>query len=141
VAPRSHILLVEDDGAVRGAIDGPPAAAGLHVHAVGSGEEALALLEGVAGGPHPGCSPRPGPRAVGADKLKLTYRGLELVDLQVGADYRITPKLSAGPFASYAAGRYGHLKVESPLGNSDGAVPSPTSHTWLTFGLRGTWDF
>lgn len=76
----------------------------------------------------------------GADKLELTYRGLELVDLQAGADYRITPKLSVGPFASFAVGRYGHLKVESPLGNSDGSVPSATTHTWITLGVRGNFD-
>jgi hypothetical protein len=76
----------------------------------------------------------------GADKLKLAYRGLELVDLQAGADYPVTPKLSVGPFASFAVGRYDHLKVESPLGNSDGSIPSATTHTWLTFGLRGRWD-
>jgi hypothetical protein len=77
----------------------------------------------------------------GADTLKLTYRGLEYLDLQAGADYPVTSKLKVGPFASFALGRYTNLKVESPLGNSTGSVPSPTTHSWLTFGVRGSWDF
>jgi hypothetical protein len=77
----------------------------------------------------------------GGDELELAYRGFEYLDLQGGADYPVTDKLSMGPFASFAVGRYDHLKVESPLGNSDGSIPSATTHTWLTFGLRGRWDF
>ncbi len=76
----------------------------------------------------------------GADKLELTYRGLEYLNLQGGAAYPATDKLSVGPFLSLALGRYGNLKVESPLGNSEGSIPSATTHTWLTLGVRGTFD-
>jgi DNA-binding NtrC family response regulator len=42
---RAHILVVEDEAAMLGAVEAMLRGAGLHVHAAGSGEEALALLE------------------------------------------------------------------------------------------------
>lgn len=44
---RSHILVLEDDPGSRAAIEAALRAAGLHVHAAGSGEEGLALLEAI----------------------------------------------------------------------------------------------
>ena len=63
----------------------------------------------------------------GADTLKLTYRGLEYLDLKAGVDYPLLARLSVGPFVSYSLGRYTDLTVDSPLGNSTGGIPSESA--------------
>jgi hypothetical protein len=77
----------------------------------------------------------------GSDTLKLTYGGLEILNLQAGADFAVSSNFAVGPFASFGFGRYSTLKVESPLGNSTGGVPTETTHTWISLGARGVWDF
>jgi len=79
--------------------------------------------------------------SAGPDTLKVTLGGFELLRLEAGADYGITSKFSIGPFASYALGRYGSLKVTSPLGNSSGGAPNTGTHTWLAIGVRSAYEF
>jgi cysteine-rich repeat protein len=76
----------------------------------------------------------------GSDALDVTLHGLEFLDLQGGADYPVADKVSIGPFVSLAFGRYDKLDVRSPLGDSNGGAPSAAVHTWLSFGVRGTYD-
>lgn len=77
----------------------------------------------------------------GGDQLQVRLRGLELLSVQGGADYPVAGKLLVGPFLSLAFGRYGSLKVTSPLGNSSGGAPNSGTHTWLSFGVRGSYQF
>ncbi len=72
----------------------------------------------------------------GADRLKVTSRGFE-VSVQGGADWQVREQLAVGPFVMVSAGRYGQIDVESPLGNSSGALPDVALHTWISVGLRG----
>ena len=77
----------------------------------------------------------------GADQLKVSLRGFELVNVQCGADYFVSEQLALGPFLEASLGRYDWLAVESPLGNSSGAIPEPALHLWLSVGLRGSYRF
>jgi opacity protein-like surface antigen len=74
------------------------------------------------------------------DTLEVTLHGLELLQLQGGADWKLGERFTVGPFASLAFGRYSKLDVKSPLGASNGGTPSKTAHSWLTFGVRGTYS-
>ena len=60
-------------------------------------------------------------------------RGFELVTLQGGADYRVTPQLAVGPFFSFSLGRYTTTDSEST--STD--LRDKRLHEWLQLGVRG----
>jgi hypothetical protein len=81
-----------------------------------------------------------------------SLRGWQLLNLQIGADYLLAPRVGAGPFASFSLGQY---SVEWGDYGQAGPVPAgrfwtslgkdPTFdkllfHEWFTFGVRGVYD-
>lgn len=74
----------------------------------------------------------------GGDTLRVTLHGLELLQLQGGADWTIGARFTVGPFAAVSLGRYTRLDVKSPYGDSSGGAPSKALHTWIALGVRGT---
>lgn len=75
----------------------------------------------------------------GGDTLEVTLHGLELVQLQGGADWSLGSRFTVGPFAALSLGRYTRLDVTSPYGDSKGATPSRATHSWIALGVRGTY--
>jgi hypothetical protein len=61
--------------------------------------------------------------------------GLEMLDLQAGADWRLSPGFALGPFASFGLGQYRTV-------TSGGASASLATalHGWLRLGVKGTFD-
>ncbi len=59
--------------------------------------------------------------------------GWEYLDLEGGADWRISAQASVGPFVSLRVGQFSRL---------DGyGIPSSGWHEWLGVGVRGRWGF
>jgi hypothetical protein len=63
--------------------------------------------------------------------------GLEFLTLQGGADYRLAPQFTLGPFASFSIARYGTV---SDSINGSGNIDNPAVHEWLQLGVRGNFN-
>jgi outer membrane protein len=75
-------------------------------------------------------------RAMGGASVDFTARGLELLDLEVGADVRPTPALRLGPVLSTSIGRFTKVTLNDvPTRDFD-----PSLHAWVMLGLRGALD-
>lgn len=75
----------------------------------------------------------------------LTTHGFEIVNLQVGGDYKVSNNVALGPFASFSLASYGNASEtdKSPSGNEatrSVSVEKTAFHQWLTFGIRGRFD-
>jgi hypothetical protein len=73
--------------------------------------------------------------------LDGSLRGWEL-NLQGGADWRLSPRVVAGPYVQAAVGQYRVQDISfGSLGTvAGGAVDSPQTHGFVTVGLRGRFD-
>jgi hypothetical protein len=71
-----------------------------------------------------------------------TYRGIELLTLQGGAEYR-TGQWTIGPFLAYSLGRFdtstGSAQLGSTAGSTGGDISDTAIHSWLMFGVRGAY--
>src|ERR1700722_18599366 len=71
-----------------------------------------------------------------------------LIDIDVGADYRVGPALGVGPFVSLGLGEYLSAgktywrNIDGPVaaGGAE-SVSDKALHGWVTLGLRGLFDF
>jgi hypothetical protein len=75
-------------------------------------------------------------RDLDRDGVNRSFRGLELVRLQAGADVALG-RVSLGPVVSYSLGRYGHAGVEGAGTSSSSAIEEKGLHGLLTLGIRG----
>ncbi len=83
----------------------------------------------------------------GGVKITGTARGWEYLNLQAGADYKVSKTFGLGLFASFAIGTFHYQGTEISGtgtvadGSSGGGLGSDAaSHNWFTFGLRGLFD-
>jgi len=71
-------------------------------------------------------------------EAKLTDKGWEILNLQVGADFKAGPSFAVGPFAQYAFGKYTRIELEDEDGNTlGGDVEDTAMHGWFQIGVRG----
>ena len=71
---------------------------------------------------------------------KADLSGVEFANLQVGADYMVSPAVGIGPFLSFSIGRYSSGNFESEGQTLSGGVSNKTFHEWLVFGVRGAFS-
>jgi hypothetical protein len=69
--------------------------------------------------------------------LRARMDGLELLDLQLGVDYRATPRIGVGPYVGYSFGWYRVARVGDLKGLE---VSERALHSWISLGLRGQLD-
>lgn len=69
-----------------------------------------------------------------------TYKGFEFLNLQGGADYKLSPAFGIGPFLSFSLGQYSSTSTSGSTGGAatSGDISDKTMHEWLTFGVRGS---
>lgn len=69
------------------------------------------------------------------------FNGFQFLNLQGGADYKVTPQLGVGPFLMFSLGQFSSCS-ESSMGMSAGSctITQQAMHEWLTIGVRGTYD-
>ncbi|HEU4386132.1 MAG TPA: hypothetical protein VFR85_21785 [Anaeromyxobacteraceae bacterium] len=67
--------------------------------------------------------------------------GFEFLNLQVGGDWRLSPNFKMGPFVAFSIASYDSISVTVPgAGTVSGDIANTTTHEWLQFGLKGTFD-
>lgn len=61
--------------------------------------------------------------------------------LQVGGDYRLAPRFSVGPFATFNVGQYrSRLTWVEDGSNTTSSVDQRRTHGWLQLGVKGTFN-
>lgn len=73
-------------------------------------------------------------------ETRSTFHGFEIVGLQAGGDWRASPRLTVGPWASLSLARYGSMETTTSLG-SQPDTSGKALHLWLQLGLMGRFDF
>jgi hypothetical protein len=66
----------------------------------------------------------------------VTYKGWELANLQLGADWAIGPRFSVGPFASMSWARFSEVEIEGGGASVSLELADKRIHSWLQAGLR-----
>jgi hypothetical protein len=70
-----------------------------------------------------------------------TYKGFEFLNLQGGADFKVSPAIGIGPFLSFSLGQYGSASTSGNAGgqsmSDSGDIDNTAIHEWFTFGVRG----
>jgi hypothetical protein len=72
---------------------------------------------------------------------EATFKGWEYLNLQAGGDFRVTPRFSVGPYVMFAIGQYDEVEISDFEGELEASIADKTLHQWLSFGLRGKFDF
>lgn len=67
---------------------------------------------------------------------ETSYRGFQFANLQIGADYKVTPSLGVGPFVMFSLGEYSGCSY-TVLGN---CTLQSAMHEWLTLGVRVAYE-
>jgi outer membrane protein W len=73
-----------------------------------------------------------------------TVRGFEFLNLQGGADYRLSGNSVIGPFASFSLGRFDSYSTQVTTGttttSTNGDINNTAMHEWLLLGVRGAFS-
>jgi outer membrane protein W len=77
---------------------------------------------------------------VEGQESSLSFKGFEFVNLQGGADFKLTKLISAGPFLSISVGQYSSVSSENAAGSNDADVEPKGLHEWVVVGGRATFD-
>ena len=76
-------------------------------------------------------------------EASLQYHGWELLNLQVGGDFKVSEAFALGPFVAFSLGQYDTVAV-SATGQASQSIDIPSSakstHEWLQFGVKGTFN-
>jgi hypothetical protein len=70
----------------------------------------------------------------------IRANGWEVVNLQAGADFKVSPQFAIGPFVQYSTGRYGETEIEEGGTTLTQDIDNKAFHGWLQLGLRGRFD-
>lgn len=73
---------------------------------------------------------------LGGEKFESNYSGFEFLNLQAGGDFKVTEKLSVGPYAMVSFGSYTSYEE----GDQSGDITNTGTHEWYGFGIRGKFD-
>jgi hypothetical protein len=71
-----------------------------------------------------------------------TVKGLELLNLQLGYDYRVAPTFALGPFLAFSVAKYTDYSFTTTIGGiaqpeKSGSIDNAKTHNWLMIGIRG----
>lgn len=69
---------------------------------------------------------------------KFSTKGMEFVNISVGGDYKLSPNLAIGPFATFAIGQYSSTSSDLNGKTSDDDITDKALHQWLLLGVRGS---
>jgi len=82
----------------------------------------------------------------GGAEISSSLKGMEYLNLQGGADFKLSPAVGIGPFINFSVGQYSSMSAKisgmAPLISDQDLtqdIPSDqrTFHEWFTFGVRG----
>jgi hypothetical protein len=69
----------------------------------------------------------------------MVFRGIELLSLRGGANFRVHPKLALGPYAQLSAGRYTSVSLSTSVETASRDIGGK-SPRMVEAGIRGTFD-
>ena len=69
-----------------------------------------------------------------------TFSGWEFLNLQFGADYKVSDQFGIGPYVMFSIAQYGSVEAESGGASASADVEKKAIHEWLGFGVRGKFD-
>ena len=69
-------------------------------------------------------------------EAKVSASGIELADLMIGADVRLTQKIGIGPVLSASAAQYSTAELESNGTTKSGDIGDKAIHSWFNLGAR-----
>lgn len=76
-------------------------------------------------------------------EASLQYHGFEFFNLQVGGDFKVSEAFAMGPYVAFSLGQYDTITV-SATGQPSQSIDIPSSakstHEWLQFGVKGTFN-
>jgi hypothetical protein len=70
----------------------------------------------------------------------VSYRGFELLNLQLGGDYRVNEKLSVGPYVQFSMGQYTNATIDDGNESVSDSIDEKGLHEWFGFGVRGSFS-
>ena len=70
----------------------------------------------------------------------VSYRGFELVNLQLGGDYKVSEQLSVGPYVLFSLGQYSNATLDDGTESTSRSIDEKGLHQWFGFGFRGTFS-
>jgi len=70
----------------------------------------------------------------------VSYRGFELVNLQLGGDYKVSEQLSVGPYVLFSLGQYSNATIDDGVDSVSDSIDEKGIHEWFGFGFRGTFS-
>lgn len=77
---------------------------------------------------------------VNGQDTEIGVRGFE-ASLQIGGDYKVAPRFTVGPFASFHVGQFqSRMTFTDGSGETASGVNDKGLHEWLEFGLKGTFN-
>ena len=80
----------------------------------------------------------------GGQKIEQSANGWEFLGLQLGADWKLGPQFSFGPYLTYSFGQYsdGETKLTGVINatQSFSSYANTSTHEWFGFGVRGRFD-
>jgi hypothetical protein len=71
----------------------------------------------------------------------ISYSGWEFLNLQVGANYKLSSKFGIGPYVAISLAQYGSVDISSGNQSQTTDIANKKLHQWLQFGLMGAFDF
>jgi outer membrane protein W len=72
--------------------------------------------------------------------VSSTGHGFELLNLQVGGDYRLAKQVAIGPFVGFSLGQYSKASITTNGKEASGDIEKTAMHEWLTLGVKGTFN-
>ena len=66
-----------------------------------------------------------------------SYRGFELLNLQLGGDYKVSEKLAFGPYVQFSMGQYSNATLDDGTDSVSNSIDEKGIHEWFGFGVRG----
>ncbi|HMF41603.1 MAG TPA: autotransporter domain-containing protein [Polyangia bacterium] len=77
---------------------------------------------------------------VGSTNTDSTWSGIEIANLQAGADFRVAQKIAIGPFVSFSLGQFQSTSTTTTNGNTttttDQDLAKKSLHEWFLIGAR-----
>lgn len=70
----------------------------------------------------------------------LNFSGVELANLAVGADFKVSPQLSLGSWAGMSVGEFSGAAVNFGGLSVSNDLPDKAFHLWLDLGIQGTFN-
>jgi len=77
----------------------------------------------------------------GGTEFSATYKGLEFLNLQAGADFKVANNIGIGPFASFSLGQYSSRSTDPEIPGASDDIEEKAMHEWLVIGVHGAFGF